>query len=558
MGDYRRSHWLDDGGDSFVVDHTPQLQAGTGIRQHDLSWRGRGYQGYVWLKRTGSEHARVSIRLGGVDQPLDLDVVATAGDYQQFHFHWVALADTAQGTLSITVNEGSALVGTASIMPDDNIRGMRADTVALLQELNASIYRWPGGNFVSGYNWRDGVGDRDRRPPRVNPAWQGVEHNDFRPDEFIDFCRTVGADPVVTANMGFGDPYSAAQWVEYCNAGAETVSGAMRIDNGTVEPFDVELWCVGNEMWGNWQLGYMHLDQYTLKHNRAARAMWDVDPDLVLVGSGDLSSRSTSVNSDRERGWSEGMLRDSADYMTHLSEHFYAGRIPWEPERGRVPVEEHVTQLAGFIKFITDGHRELQPKIEQLEDLVMPIAMIELNYWHREYVFGELGCIYELQDGLGIAAGLHEFYRHSDIVQMAYYAQTVNVLGAIKTTDTAAEFESTGLVLKMYRALYGDTPITLAGDFGPHDVAAALDDDGRVLTLSVVNPTDAVTTLKLDVLGTELSGKATRYWVGGNGLEDFNTPGQPRRVDEFAAPIAETDELSVSPMSATIFRIPLK
>ncbi|MBT5901595.1 MAG: alpha-N-arabinofuranosidase [Opitutaceae bacterium] len=545
--------------DSFVGDHTPRLSAGTGIRQHDLSWqKGREYEGYVWLKRAGDKLTKVSLRLGGVDQPAVFELVATEADYQQFHFKWQATADTAKGTVDIEVTAGSALVGTASIMPADNVRGMRADTVALLQELDASIYRWPGGNFVSGYDWRDGVGDRDRRPPRVNPAWQGVEHNDFGTDEFIDFCRTVGADPVVTANMGFGDAYSAAQWVEYCNAGADTVGGNMRVENGTPEPFDVWLWCVGNEMWGTWQLGYMHLDQYTLKHNRAARAMWEVDPELTLVGSGDLRSRSKSLNSDRERGWSEGMLQDSAPYMTHLSEHFYAGRIPWEPERGRVPVAEHVTQVAEFIKLVTDGHREMQPEIDALGGRIVPIAMTEWNYWHREYVYGELGCIYEMQDALGIAAGLHEYYRQSDIVQMAYYAQTVNVIGAIKTTDTAAEFESTGLVLKLYRAHYGDTPLLLEQDFGALDVAAALDENGTVLTLAVMNPLDETVTVELAPAGVVLGPTAQRFWVGGNTPEAFNTPGQPRRVNEFADQVSLSDGLQVPALSATIFRIPLK
>ena len=545
--------------DSFVGDHTPQLQTGTGITQHDLTWeQDRGYTGYVWVKRTAGKQAKITVTLGGGSKPGKFEFVASEEDYAQYRFHWNASADTAKGFLRIVVEEGAAMVGTASIMPDDNVRGMRADTLALLQELDASIYRWPGGNFVSGYEWRDGVGDRDRRPPRVNPAWQGVEHNDFGTDEFIDFCRTVGAEPVVTANMGFGDPHSAAQWVEYCNAGGDTIGGQMRVDNGTPEPFDVKLWCVGNEMWGAWQLGYMHLDQYTLKHNRAARAMWDVDPDLTLVGSGDLRSRSTSVNSDRERGWSEGMLQDSADYMTHLSEHFYAGRTPWQPENVRVPVEEHVTQVADFIKLIADGHREMQPEIDQLEGRVMPIAMTEWNYWHREYVYGELGCVYELQDGLGIAAGLHEFYRQSDIVQMAYYAQTVNVIGAIKTTDTSAEFESTGLVLKMYRAHFGDMPLVLESDFGPLDIAAALDDEGKILTLSVVNPLATETTLSLNLRGAQSGSETHRYWVTGAEAETFNTPGQSRQVDEYHDTASIGEGLTVPGLSATIFRIPLK
>jgi alpha-L-arabinofuranosidase len=544
--------------DSFVGDHTPHLEAGTGIRQHDLSWEeGRGYEGYVWLKRSSEQHARVKVRLGGVARPASFEFIASGDDYQKFYFHWTGTADSAKGTFEVEVAAGSVFIGTASIMPDDNVRGMRADTVALLKELDAPIYRWPGGNFVSGYDWRDGVGDRDRRPPRRNPAWEGVEHNDFGTEEFIDFCRTIGAEPVVTANMGFGDAYSAAQWVEYCNAGGETIGGKMRIDHGHDKPFDVRYWCVGNEMWGSWQLGYMHLDQYVLKHNRAARAMWDVDPGLVLVGSGDLSARSKGLNSDRERGWSEGLLEESGQNMDLIAEHFYDGRTPWS-DLGREPLELHVTRIAESIREIADGHRALQPRIKQLEGRVVPIAMTEWNYWHREYEYGELGCIYDLQDGLGIAAGLHEFFRQSDLIQMAYYAQTVNVIGAIKTSRTAAEFESTGLVLKLYRAHFGDLPLSLTQDFGPLDVVAALADGGKVLTVAVMNPQTSEVELKLNLRGGRLAREGRKFWVTGPSPEAFNTPGEDRRIDEHSATLEPGKGLVVPALSATVFRLPLE
>jgi len=543
---------------SFVGDHTPHLKQGTGIRQHDLAWeKGRGYEGYIWLKRTGEENARVVVSLEAEGTSEEFTYTVSGEDYQKFYFNWTGDKDTEKGIFSVHVKDGAVFVGTASVMPDDNISGMRADTIALMKELQAPIYRWPGGNFVSGYDWRDGIGDRDRRPPRRNPAWQGVEHNDFGTDEFIDFCRTVGADPVVTANMGFGDAYSAAQWVEYCNAGGETIGGKWRIENGHPVPFNVKYWCVGNEMWGNWQLGYMHLDQYVLKHNRAASAMWDVDPDIVLVGSGDIRTRSTSVGSDRERGWSEGLLQDSSEYIDLISEHFYAGRTPWSEDE-REPIELHVTRIAEFIKFITDEHRKLQPTVDQLDGRVIPIAMTEWNYWHRDYVYGELGCIYDLQDALGIAAGLHEYYRQSDLVQMAYYAQTVNVIGAIKTTKTEAEFASTGLVLKMYRAHYGEIPLTLEAKFAPLDVVAALDDDGKTLTIGIVNPLEEESTVVLNLKGAKLAERADVFWVAGASETDFNVPGEPRKVDEYSEEAVDVSNgLKVPALSCAIFRIPL-
>src|SRR5690606_36644277 len=163
---------------------------------------------------------------------------------------------------------------------------MRRDTLGLLKQLNGSIYRWPGGNFVSGYDWRDGIGERDRRPPRKYPAGTGDEHNDFGTDEFIAFFRELQTAPVIAANTGFGDAHSAAQWVEYCNSPASTLAGGWRAKNVSEQPFDVKHWCVGNEMWGTFQLGWMQLHHYTIKHNMVATAMWKVDPSLSLVAVG--------------------------------------------------------------------------------------------------------------------------------------------------------------------------------------------------------------------------------------------------------------------------------
>ncbi|MCX6927541.1 MAG: TIM barrel protein [Verrucomicrobia bacterium] len=293
----------------FVGEHTPCVKSGSGIAQHDLGVvAGKKYVGYIWLKAAdGSPEVTVSFTPGtpGADAHQFSGISAT--HYHKFDFEFTAAQTTDKASLSIKVDGGDALVGAVSLMPADNVRGMRADTLALLKQLGAPQYRWPGGNFVSGYDWRDGIGDRDRRPPRKNPAWTGVEHNDFGLDEFLGFCHEVGAAPVVAVNTGFGDAYSAAQEVEYCNASPDTVGGSWRAKNGRHEPYGVKLWCVGNEMFGNWQLGYMDLKQYVLKHNEVARYMLQVDPSIKLIGVGSLAD------------WSKGMLEECASRMDYIS-----------------------------------------------------------------------------------------------------------------------------------------------------------------------------------------------------------------------------------------------
>ncbi|MBN2685670.1 MAG: hypothetical protein JXR40_10350 [Pontiellaceae bacterium] len=551
--------------DSFVGEFTPCIEKGTGIRQHDLAIeKGESYDGYIWLKNASTERSEVVVTFAadadGKKQDVSKTFIVPAGDYEKFPFSFEAKSDSEEATLTVSVEEGAVFVGTLSLMPADNVRGMRPDTLALLKELNAPIYRWPGGNFVSGYNWRDGIGDRDRRPPRKNPAWTGVEHNDFGTDEYLDFCREIGTEPAIAANTGFGDAYSAAQWVEYCNSGGDTIGGQWRVDNGHPEPYNVKYWCVGNEMWGPWQLGFMQLAQYVLKHNEIADAMWAVDPELKLVGVGAIDQINTDYDPDQAASnllWSVGMMEESGDHMDYLSEHFYSGRTPWT-EDPELPVLEHVVLMRDQIRRITNEHRRLQPTIEELDGKTMLIALDEWNYWHRVYEYGELGCVYDLKDALGSVIALHEMYRQSDLIKIANYAQTVNVIGCIKTTKTEAEFATTGIVLKTYRAQWQPIPIKLPVDaYGNLDVAASKSEDGKILTVSIVNPTDEDVTLDFSVEGVELPRRATVWTITGKDEWAHNAPGEKRQVDAVEDSVRISNGLKAPKLSSVLYRIEL-
>ncbi|MCP5546635.1 MAG: alpha-N-arabinofuranosidase [Akkermansiaceae bacterium] len=549
----------------FVGRHVPKLASDTAIRQHDLGVReGIACEGYLWAKPAGGA-AEVEVSLSWGTKPSEkasARFTFEGGEYAKKTFSFTPGATLPKGVkFEIRSLSGDVFLGPPSLMPADNVRGMRADTLALLKQLNGSIYRWPGGNFVSGYDWRDGIGDRDRRPPRVNPAWTGVEHNDFGTDEFMVFCHEVGTEPMIAANTGFGDDYSAAQWVEYCNSDASTIGGGWRVKNGHAATYNVKHWCVGNEMFGPWQLGFMQMQHYVLKHNRFAEAMWKVDPSLQLSAVGDLTQINTEYDPGQVKSGktcSEIMLEECADHMNILSEHFYVGRVPWE-KNGRVDPVTHIGLVREAIRKKADGHRKLQARLPNLKGKLMPITMDEWNYWHREYAYGELGCIYELQDGLGIAAGLHEYFRNSDLIKMAHYAQTVNVIGAIKTTQIAAEMETTGLVLQLYRAHFGSIPLKLSEPPAPYDVTAALSEDGGKLTVSVVNPTSEATTLTLSVVGKKPTGPATRWHITGPDPVSHNTPGEKRVVDILTTnDIEASAPLEIPGLSCSLFEIPIR
>ena len=201
---------------------------------------GKEYEGYVILAGDASvAPIEVSLSWGNsAKERQTIRIERLTADYRRHPIKFKAGGATDNATFEIVgKGKGKFLIGTSSLMPADNVRGMRADTLALLKELNAPIYRWPGGNFVSGYNWRDGIGDRDKRPPRKNPAWTGIEHNDFGIHEYFDFLREVNAQPFIALNAGLGSVESAVQEVEYVSGGPETPMGRLRAQNGPREPF---------------------------------------------------------------------------------------------------------------------------------------------------------------------------------------------------------------------------------------------------------------------------------------------------------------------------------
>ncbi len=520
----------------FVGRHTPQVRAGAGLRQWDLGvTEGKGYTGYAWLRAVG-DAAKVEVRLAwgeGEAEGQTVAVEVAGGDYQRVAFEFTARGTTDKASLTLRVREGGVLVGTISLMPADHVEGLRADTLAVLKELRAPIYRWPGGNFVSGYDWRDGVGDRDRRPPRTNPAWTGVEHNDFGMHEFIRFCRLVDAEPWITVNTGFGDAYSAAAQLEYANGAVDTLQGAKRAANGAAEPFRVKYWGIGNEMWGNWQLGYMQLGHYVLKQNWVVDKMREVDPSIYCISSGNAGE------------WSTGLLKGCAEHMNDIAEHFYC--------QERSGLRAHVRQIADNIRSKAEFHRRARREIPQIQGKNIRIAMTEWNYWYGPHVFGELGTRYFLKDALGIASGLHEYARQSDIIASAFYAQTVNVIGAVKVSRRNAALETTGLVLKLYRAQFGQLPVATEVQ-GLIDAQAAWSMDRRRLTVGVVNPTMQPVQVPFKVSGARLKGTGTRWQIAGGDPQAYNDPdAAPKVVIEEGPVTGLGDHLAVAPCSITLF-----
>ncbi len=525
----------------------PELAAGAGIEQLDLALQeGREYVGRVVFGAGPNDGSlRISLRWANDGPNASTTARLTGGDsrsgFETHAFRFRSAGDTPNGALRL-VNTGDAplQIAAVSLMPADNLQGFRRDTLTLLRQLDAPIYRWPGGNFVSGYEWRDGIGDPDQRPTYANPAWTGIETNDVGLHEFIDLCRLIDTEPMIAVNAGFGDAWSAKEQVEYANGSTATHMGAWRAANDATEPFRVRWWCIGNEMYGNWQLGHMSLDHFARKHNDFARRMRQADPTIKLIGVGAVGE------------WTEGMLRQGPDTMDAISEHFYVGGDANNPGN----VIAHSRQPVAQIRSKAEAHRRYRDSIPGLAERDIRIAMDEWNYWYGPHVYGELGTRYFLKDALGIAAGLHEYFRQSDIYLMANYAQTVNVIGAIKTTKTDAAFATTGQVLKLYRRHFGEIPLATSPS-EPVDVQAALTADGTWLTVGVVNPLNERLQLPLRIDGVTLTGAGVRYLLSGPDAMAYNEPGRPLRVTVTETVLTDVSELIAPPLSVTIYRLEL-
>jgi alpha-N-arabinofuranosidase len=551
-----RSPWLTigdrallemDSVEPFVGKHSPRITVTdanqpAGIYQAGLHFEaGREYSGHIVL-RTESPSLPITLAFTwghGAGDRAFFRLQNQGTDYETHHFQFTSARSTDNGEIVVTVRQtGTVWIGTASIMPSDNLYGWRADTVAMLRDLNSPVYRWPGGNFVSGYNWKDGIGNRDQRPPRKNPAWKGIEHNDVGLHEYLRLCELIGAEPFIAVNTGLGGAEMAAEQVEYVNGSSQTKMGQMRASNGRQEPWAVKFWAVGNEMYGDWQLGHMPLEEYTKKHNQVADAMRFIDPTIQLIAVGAVGE------------WSKTMLENCSNHMEMISEHLY-----WQDREDLV---EHVKQIPLGIRRIADAHRQYRRELINLQRKDIQIALDEWNYWYGANEFGELGVRYFLQDALGIAAGLHEFSRNSDIFWMANYAQTVNVIGAIKTTPTRAEFESTGLVLMMYRNQFGTIPVNILGldPNVPQDIAAAVTADGKMLTLGVVNPTNDRTEIQLETLGKALLNSGREFVLSGQNRWSHNDPERSRTVDIQEQNLQNVENgLIIKPLSVTILQL---
>ena len=198
--------------------------------------------------------------------------------------------------------------------------GFRSDVLRDIRQMGVPIIRYPGGNFVSGYNWLDGVGPKRDRPQVLDKAWNTIDSNQFGTNEFLAWCKLAGAQPLMGLNLGTGTPEQAAALVEYCNVEKGTRWSDLRRQHGIAQPYNISHWCLGNEMDGPWQIGHMSAREYGMKAADAGRQMRHVDPSLKLVACG-----SSGPSMPTYLQWDQEVLEQCFDYVDAISLHRYFG-----------------------------------------------------------------------------------------------------------------------------------------------------------------------------------------------------------------------------------------
>jgi alpha-L-arabinofuranosidase len=434
--------------------------------------------------------------------------------------------------------------------PLSDEHGFRKDVMDVVRPLHMPVLRWPGGNFVSGYHWTDGIGPQEKRPARLELAWHTQESNRFGTDEYIEYCRTIGTEPYICVNMGSGTLDEARAWIEYCNGTTDTYWANLRRQNGHEEPYHVKYWGLGNEMYGPWQIGMLSAEDYVKKAIEFAKVMQWTDPSIELVSCGE------SGLSD----WDRVVLEGLAPFVRYHSIHIYTGSSDYYSNVLSAHQAERAVESCKAMIDLVRYRKGIKHPID--------IAYDEWNIWFRmREAESGLEERYTLSDALAVATYLNGFVRHCDSVKIANLAQLVNVIAPIFTSKEGLFLQTIYHPLRLFGEYMHGTALDAyvdsetyaldpekeasfwahrVADRGPFkflDVAVAYDEGSHELAIAVVNRDRErahPTTIQLTESGT-ISG-VTAYEINADSPEAVNSFEQPNVVGVQERPLKETGQ----------------
>ncbi|MBL8130262.1 MAG: alpha-N-arabinofuranosidase [Anaerolineae bacterium] len=452
--------------------------------------------------------------------------------------------------------------------PHADASGLRTDVLAALREINYRSMRYPGGNFLSGYRWLDGVGPRDQRPRRRDLAWQSVETNQFGTNEFIEFCKQINTEPMLGVNLGTGTIQEAANLVEYCNAPADTQYAQMRAEHGYADPHGVKYWCLGNEMDGPWQIGHLEAAEYGMKAREAAKMMRWHDPSIALI----LCGSSNSVMPTYPE-WDRVALELCWDQVDYHSMHYYAGNRTDDTDSYlalAAEFENFVDTLSGVLRYVKAKRRSRHD---------VHLSWDEWNVWYKaagpEFNRGEWTEaphlseeVYNLEDALVVAQWLNVFLRRADVLKIACVAQIVNVISPIHTTRDALLKHTTYYPILLFSRLASGAALDVAvqsprhetkqfGDMPLLDVSASYDEGSGANTVFIVNRSQTES-LPVELRWQARAPQSIRavHQMSGSDPKAFNSLAHPNQIVpvQVAAPVVQNGaaELLLPPLSFTV------
>lgn len=380
-------------------------------------------------------------------------------------------------------------------------QGFRKDVLEMVRELNVPVVRYPGGNFVSGFNWEDSVGPVESRPARLDLAWGTTETNEFGLHEFVDWAKKANAQVMYAVNLGTRGPDCARNAVEYANHKGGTYWSNLRIKNGAKEPFDIKLWCLGNEMDGPWQMCGKTAYEYGRVANETAKLMKLVDPSIELVACGSSSYRIKTFGE-----WEYTMLNECYDRVDYVSLHRYFKNKENDAEdylASTLELDEFIHTVAAICDAV---------KGKKHSKKTLQLSLDEWNVWYhsneqdqeifRDNAWGRklplLEDVYNFEDALLVGLTLISMIRNADRVKIGCLAQLVNVIAPIMTREGGGVWAQTIFYPVMAASKYGrgisllpkvicDRYTSRTFDDVPViDLAAVQAEDGSV-TLFVVN-----------------------------------------------------------------------
>jgi alpha-N-arabinofuranosidase len=515
-------------------EHSLSVEVGEGvIPRHGLYQsripirEGLEYKGYLWI-RAPDYAGVVTLALEG--DMTDGEVYAATdignirGDWRRYEFTLKPKKSDPLARFCILFNgRGRLWIDQVSLLPTDAVGGVRRDVFEQIKALKPAFVRWPGGNVAQDYHWVWGIGPRDRRETWANLSWKNEpEPSDFGTDEFIEFCRNLGAEPSLTVNVdGRGaTAQEAAAWVEYCNGPATSQYGAMRAANGHPEPYNVRYWEIGNEIWGSWVRGHTDAETYARNYNRYTEAMRAVDPTIKFIAVGD-----------NDMSWNRTVLRLSGDRIDYLAVHHYYGRREMKEDPLNLMArplfyERFYKELGGLL-------RELVPGKE---------IKLAINEWGLDLPQQRQ---YSMESALYGARLMNVFERSGDLVAMSAVSDLVNGWpgGIIQASRHGVFVTPNYLVNQIYSNHTGTSLLaaqvqsptfdtTLEGRKVPFlDVVVSLSADGRRIYIKAVN-TNRQAGLKtsISLTGVDVSPEANVETVTATSLTAANSFASPLNV----------------------------